>query len=135
MAKRGIMKALRWIGLQALCAPLIVIGWFLLPLPCMLKAWHRAPATKNRIPYTFINTWNWIPWLWGNDEDGVTGKPGYNDSLGRWKAYTWSAWRNPVDNYKYLSWTQGTGIWKLTIFGLKFQFGWNPSGLIVASRI
>lgn len=38
-------------------------------------------------------------WLWWNDDDGAVGATW-------WQRYIWLAWRNPVDNFKHVKWTQ-----------------------------
>lgn len=65
-----------WV-IQFLNAQLLFLGWFI----CLCQ-----PLAK------FL-------WLWWNDEDGAKGKTW-------WQRYTWLAWRNPVDNFKYVKWTQ-----------------------------
>lgn len=58
----------------------------------------------------------WLTWLWGNEEDGVTGswawqeKAYVNDNpasvawRAKWLAYRWSALRNPSNNVRFIPW-------------------------------
>jgi hypothetical protein len=131
------MAVLLWIGLQALSLLLQLIGAVILAGPCYLRSWHPAPSTENRIPQT-INVWDsaFLNRIYGNDEDGVTGKPGYNtEPPSRLKAYVWSAWRNPVDNLKYwpIARRPGGPLLYRRFGAFYVEAGWNASGLIVAS--
>lgn len=65
-------------GIQFLNAQLLLLGWFICLSPRLAK----------------------FTWLWWNDEDGAGPRPGW------WNQYCWLAWRNPVDNFKYVKWTQ-----------------------------
>lgn len=38
-------------------------------------------------------------WIFWNDDDGAVGATW-------WQKYKWLAWRNPVDNFKHVKWTQ-----------------------------
>lgn len=135
-----ISTVARYLALQLVSLAAQLIGTILLVLPCATRAWHPAPSTENRVPTT-ISVWNnRLLWLWGNDEDGIT-PLWYNPAGSRWKAYVWTALRNPVDNFKYLWWTQRAlgPLWRREFHVLPFkglfyvQAGWNASGHIVGS--
>jgi len=129
------MPIVRYLLLQALSIVLQVVGFFLLVVPAAQKSWHEIVAPENRVPGTKINVWtNPLLWLWSNDENGVTA-----DGTSFAQVWYWTAWRNPVDNFKYLWWTQRQGgpfiHRNFTFRGtLRYiQFGWNSSGYIVGS--
>lgn len=69
-------RGLFW-RIQFLSGNLMIAGWFI----CL------SPALAKR---------TWIFW---NDDDGAVGATW-------WKRYCWLAWRNPVDNFKHVKWTQ-----------------------------
>lgn len=68
-----------------------------------------------------------LSWVFWNDDDGAVGSTW-------WQRYVWLAWRNPVDNWKHVKWTQApynlsykTWFWKLPVLGLKqfyYKVGW-----------
>lgn len=134
------MNVLRYIGLQALNLLLMAIGVLLLIPFCLCKHWVWEESKRNRSPH-LIAYWPyaWM-WVWGNDEDGVTGRLGYNPDNTSWLAYLWSAWRNPADNFKYLGWTQFQGgpwfyrtatVFKWTLY---ISLGWRTTdGFLVGS--
>jgi hypothetical protein len=66
--------------IQFLGVNLAVPGWFICLSPPLAK----------------------LTWLWWNDDDPPTDKSW-------WAAYVWLAWRNPVDNFKHVKWTQRQG--------------------------
>lgn len=113
-----------------------LIGGILAPLyglvvlikPCLKQEWVECQSTVNpfgRAPRT-IDCWKdpWLQSIYGNPEDGVSGKdalvwytpPGgaprqvpYRSPFTQWapwRAYCWSAWRNTADQLKY---TYGEG--------------------------
>lgn len=71
-----IRKPIFWL-IQMVNAQLLPLGWVICLWP------HLAHAT----------------WIFWNDDD-----PPWEKSW--WDAYTWLAWRNPVDNFKHVKWTQ-----------------------------
>jgi hypothetical protein len=77
-------------------------------------AYNRARFPAGGRPVT---AWHggWLTWLWGNEEDGVTGPAWWWDRTCRgyarhnapwwvsaWSAYRWSALRNPSNNMRFL---------------------------------
>jgi len=69
-------RGLFW-RIQFLSANMMIAGWFV----CL------SPSLAKR---------TWIFW---NDDDGAVGAT-------YWARYRWLAWRNPVDNFKHVKWTQ-----------------------------
>lgn len=93
---------LYFVAVQLVSLLLSVIGWaILLPL-ALAGAWISQPSRIYERP---VLAWRggWLTYLWGNDEDGVTGALWYRTMHGesRWRAYLWSAWRNPVGNLRW----------------------------------
>jgi hypothetical protein len=87
-----VLNVLCW---QVIALPLMVIGWFLVPIGLVFEHCERSRITGKII---------WCPprwmWLWGNDEDGY--RPEGYDTF--WKAYQWSALRNSVNNLRFVNW-------------------------------
>lgn len=61
-------------------------------------------------------------WIFWNDDDGAVG-----DTW--WQKYWWLAWRNPVDNFKHVKWTQApynikykTWVWRSKQY--YYKVGW-----------
>ena len=85
--------------------PLTVLG---IPIVYKLakdKAWYARPS--KFYPGKTILAWkpSWA-WLWGNEEDGVTGAQWWHDKNPTWSetklAFQWSALRNSVNNLRYV---------------------------------
>jgi hypothetical protein len=90
------------------------VGYFILILPCICKAW-TAPTLKSIKPgHPPVDQWAW-GWLnawYGNAEDGVSGQQAilvggalYPTGFRPWVpaaaiAWAWSAWRNGANNVK-----------------------------------
>lgn len=72
-------RGLFW-RIQFLSANLMIAGWFI----CL------SPSLAKRL------------WIFWNDDDGSVGAT-------YWARYRWLAWRNPVDNFKHVKWTQAPG--------------------------
>jgi hypothetical protein len=129
------MPIVRWILLQTLSFALQMIGAVILIPLCWYRQWVPS-FTSQGLPSKLgqrIFVWHPMLWIFSNDEDGVTGPADYNPTLSRWKAYVWSAWRNPVDNFKYLRFTQRQGgpLYEFSILGWQRRIGWNEHGFIV----
>lgn len=114
-----------FILLQLINIPLIVLGWFTVAL-CVT-------ATRSG----WLRDWPHWAWLWFNDQDG------YGPSPGWWGAYSWLAWRNPVNNFRFVPGVSAVGrpLWRKTwgkpnAFGKPDHYvmaGWNSSGFPVLS--
>lgn len=75
-------------------------------------------------------------WLFDNKVDGIYGPDGPYTA---WQAWYWSAWRNSVNNFRFVPGVSKVGrpLWRKT-WGAKpggwyAQAGWNPSGYPVLS--
>lgn len=126
-----------FVQLVALIA--MVIGWFLLIVPCACGAWKQAVAPYTPNWYTgqprTINiwSWGWLNKIWGNDEDGVTETNWYNTGDSRWRSYLWSAWRNSANNLRFVFRNFNGPFYKIEYKGWYFQCGWYPNGFPVLS--
>lgn len=91
-----------------------VLGLGILAPFCAFKAWEDCMSTEGPYAPHPIDRWRWhvLNAVYGNPEDGVSGKaamiwvsgirvPYRPDSGARWRAYCWSAWRNTADQLKY----------------------------------
>ena len=112
------MKAGAWCWFavaQLVMLACTVLGWVVLPLPCLLQAWELSP-TPSINDGRRIDRWTWgvLNPIWGNPEDGVSGQTALVWLNGvtqgsYWptcpsaalRAYVWSAWRNSCDPLKY----------------------------------
>ena len=105
------MSWVRFTLVQIVMLLATVLGWFILPIPCILQAWRISPKPSIKDGRQ-IDEWkfNWLNKVYGNPEDGVSGRfaklsdgsaylPNCNSIL---RAYTWSAIRNSADGLKYL---------------------------------
>lgn len=104
----------------AVSLALDVIGLVLLALLSLCHAWKSRPSkvaqfrTAPKWPNGKVTAWRfgWLTWLWGNEEDGVTGPPWWElrttDGIKAsylalaWSAYRWSALRNPSNNLRFI---------------------------------
>ena len=119
----------------------MVVGWFLLIIPCALGAWEPElqiyqpdwAATEGSRKMINIWSWDWLNNVWGNDEDGVTGIPAYNKTESRFKAYLWSAWRNSTNNLRFVFRNFNGPFYRKEIGNWYFQAGWYPNGFPVLS--
>lgn len=83
----------------------IPICWFL----SKKKAWWERGSKyyRDEKGYPFwILAWKpkWA-WLWGNEEDGIGGPQWWDDRVSgdlTKQVFLWSAWRNPVNNLRYV---------------------------------
>lgn len=120
----------------------MVIGWFILIIPCALGAWKPVDRVycpmwmeQQGLPKGTIYIWklNWMNAVWGNDEDGVTGPLWYNDPISKWRAYLWSAWRNSANNLRFVFRNFNGPFYRKQIGNWYFQAGWYPNGFPVLS--
>ena len=77
--------------------------------------------------------WDWAPrwaWVWGNDEDGSAGRGLVPSS---WRAFKWSALRNPANNLRFIAgFSRPEGpykVWYFKAFGrpMYFHIGFAPT--------
>lgn len=122
---------------QLVSAALMVIGWVILLPLAAFRCWTVRESLK--FPGRQIAVWRGgvATWLWGNEEDGVIGNAAHqaafpDDRIG---AYLWSAWRNPVNNLRFVvKWIGGPFYrWENATKTWYFQCGWYPNGYPVFS--
>jgi hypothetical protein len=99
--------ALGWIWfilIELVALRLLGFGWLVLLPLSIAKAWRYD--IYRQVTYWRGGRWTWI---WGNEEDGVTGPVWYMPGKPEWlRAYMWSAWRNSCNNLRYLvAWKAG----------------------------
>lgn len=96
-----------WLMRMAAVLPLWVLGFPACLGLAMLEAWEPR---KSRF-FTYDDgspRWlaQWTPvWAypWGNEEDGIAGPRSFMHGAPAWKrAFVWSAWRNPVNNLRFI---------------------------------
>lgn len=127
-----------------------VVGWIILLPFCVFHSWEPSPIPSiNPVTPRCIDQWKWKPlnYIYGNPEDGVSGKCAvvwgggadagklvpYWPTAPDWlRAYAWCAWRNSSDNLKYVfAWKKPLPVpfvsGSVTLFGKKFNydFGWK----------
>lgn len=119
-----------WLLYGSFTVLLDLIGLALLLPLCACHAWRQGfsrvytndgtplgAADENRVGRP-VDRWcgGWLTWLWGNEEDGVTGPVwwqrqtgvrGAYPMVGMWwqkalSAYRWSALRNPSNNLRFV---------------------------------
>lgn len=129
-----------FVQLVALIA--MIIGWFLLIVPCALRAWTPVEeiyepdwAVELGLPKSTIRiwSWGWLNYIWGNDEDGVSGTNKFNPTDSKWRAYVWSAWRNSANNLRFVFRNFNGPFYRKEVKGWYFQCGWYPNGFPVLS--
>lgn len=71
------MKIIAWTWFaiaQLLMLVMMVLGWFVLILPCLLQAWETSPAPSINDGRK-IDRWRWRILVWAdNPEDGISGQ-------------------------------------------------------------
>lgn len=106
-----------WLVYATAALVLDIIGLVILVPLSALHAWNPRPSSYYPEPgmpnaSRQVYTWDggWMTWLWGNEEDGVTGPLWWQNHtqahLGwwpmAWAAYRWSALRNPSNNLRFV---------------------------------
>lgn len=125
---------LRYLFVQCLQLVAALAGLIVLVPFCVTRAWRPQVSSfdSNRV----IDGWSWAPlnYIYGNPEDGVSGERALiwrsdgsrvsylPTSNSVWRAYCWSALRNPADGLKYVFAVPGTGPLKKV---LGFKLGWQ----------
>lgn len=90
--------------------PLYLLGFPLIAWQSKQVEVRPSRYFPNRRLLQFRARWMW---LWGNEEDGVDGLRGGDSAQARWadetedcsprgRIFLWSAWRNPVNNIRYV---------------------------------
>lgn len=116
----------------------MIIGLLLLPVPCLLRAWRDSADSSIKDKRKIDEwKWSWLNYIYGNPEDGVSGKyalvwaggnlvPYLPTAPDWWRAFRWSALRNSVDNLKYVfSRPLDNGKDGPIIYWWKFKFGYQ----------
>ena len=91
-----------WIIYQVISLCLMVVGWPLLAILSLSKAWTFAPSTVDYWGARSVWQWKggWLTWIWGNQEDGIV-PPGTTTPTPA-VAWKWAAWRNSVNDMRFL---------------------------------
>lgn len=96
-----------WILMSVLSLVLTVIGFFVVPLALALARQRITPYSGGE--------YIWVPprwlWLWGNDQEGYDPRwyQIYRPTWHPWlRRYEWAAWRNPVNNLRFVKWLRPT---------------------------
>lgn len=100
----AIISAVLWPLYVAAQVPLWLAG-----LPICYRLARREAWTLRPSQYFKRDVTAWGPrwaWLWGNEENGITGPDWWhtqNAGKPEWRiAFVWSAWRNPVNNLRFV---------------------------------
>jgi hypothetical protein len=94
-----------WPLYMAVQVPLWLLGFPVCYFLSRSAAWVYRPS---RYFDRFVHAWrpDWAH-IWGNEEDGVTGPDWWADKNPNWsiekRAFVWSAWRNSVNNLRFVS--------------------------------
>lgn len=111
MILRILLSLPLWLAYTLVDTVLDIVGLVLIPFLLLLPS---AGRKSRYFPYP-IDVWpgGWLTWIWGNEEDGISG-PGWwktrtNTDLapGRslaamWADFRWSALRNPSNNIRFI---------------------------------
>ncbi len=100
-----------WILEAFVGACLWLLGWPVVLTLTARSAWIMRPSRffvdpfgAPRLLFQWAPRWAWL--IYGNDEDGIDGSPGFIVAyrhLPRWfRVLVWSAWRNPVNNLRFV---------------------------------
>lgn len=120
MITRILLSLPLWLAYSAVALVLDAIGLVILLPLSLAHAWKWRPSMFRQFRGLsggeFRTVWwgGWLTWLWGNEEDGVTGPLWWRQRTGaflvghHWKkalsAYRWSALRNPTNNLRFIPW-------------------------------
>lgn len=107
-----------WIVEALVGAALWIVGWPVTVTLALRSAWQLQPSRfftdpygKPRLLFQWEPRWAWL--IYGNEEDGIDGSPAFivaHRNLPHWlRAVLWSAWRNPVNNLRFV-WPFGISI-------------------------
>jgi hypothetical protein len=121
---------LLFIAIQIVALILALVGLPIVALLALAHAWEKPGITAQ---------WHWdvaAAWPWDNEVDGICA-PGTTPTA--WRAFYWSALRNPCNNFRFVPGVSKVGrpLWRKT-WGAKpggwyAQAGWNNSGFPVLS--
>lgn len=111
-----------WLGYSLVALVLDIIGLVIMLPLAGFRLWRVRGSKVYRAPMVRkVTAWRggWLTWLWGNEEDGVTGPTWWEQRTGvylwpedvpkwrqclkmAWSAYRWSALRNPSNNMRFI---------------------------------
>lgn len=131
----------RYAGQSVFQIQALLAGVIILILPCVLRAWKISNKASIKDQLRVIDEWSWKPlnWVYGQPEDGVSGKQAIVYTTGqagpylpaageRWRAYCWNH-RNWAGNLKYVfSWPEGPIVewtWILRGKTRNAKIGWQ----------
>lgn len=136
-----LLNAFGWIwyaGAQLIGIVWLILGIFIIGAASACKAWTDPPDAKSLKPLPdrmVVDRWKWpINGIYGNPEDGVSGRQAYgptwagpfNASGSRWYAFEWSGLRNWANNWAYITWPFP---WTPPLYASKsgaIKLGWKP---------
>lgn len=114
-----------------------IVGLFVLLPLAATGAWYTR--NSRYFPGRAVTVWRGgkLTWIWGNEEDGVTGAPFYvvqHPNI-HMRAYFWSALRNPANNLRFVfQWKGGPFYrWENKAKSFYAQAGWYSNGYPVLS--
>jgi hypothetical protein len=86
-----------WIIFLFVYLSLVMLGWLLVPIAAAFGSYNQTDLGSNKWHF------NWpFMWLWDNDEDGIANDSYYKAPNMFLQILYWSAWRNPVNNLRYV---------------------------------
>lgn len=108
------LHVLAWLLRLVAVLPLWLLGFPLCYVLGRRSAWSvqrsrffREDNGTARLRLQWEPSW---AFPWSNDQDGITGPPSFMPDAPTWKrAFVWSAWRNPVNNLRFV-WPFGIRI-------------------------
>lgn len=140
---KHLPRVLLWFPYLALMAVFWLVGLLVIPVLAWRSAWITRPSKISNFKADAIKVWvgGWLTWIWGNEEDGVTGAEWYRELHKDWteikQAIFWSAFRNPTNNFRFvphlnpvidpvkirsITWESGDFTWQ----GVYSGFRWFP---------
>lgn len=102
LSLRILSSVLLWFLFSCLRTVLIVMGWVLIPISLAFKAYaFRESSITGRTRLQ----WTWkLMWAWSNEEDGIYAGEEFPDAPFWFRILYWTAFRNPVNNLRYVPW-------------------------------
>lgn len=100
-----------WLGYWVMAIPLWTIG--AITIPIMARFASRTAYIRPSRAYAdgrpvYSWKWDWYNYIFGNEEDGISGAVWYRYEHGDWTWYKrtvmWSAFRNPTNNMRFWTW-------------------------------
>lgn len=107
MIKHVALSLFTWGVLFALRVPMIILGWFIVPVALLYRKEQKHDRQLSDFPWKNIQLPKWV-YPWGNTRDGCMGdiRGKYWTKDHPWfartdylKMYWWLAFRNPCNNF------------------------------------